>query len=700
MTFFYVNKFGNRSFDLKNYNSDKLRTIAVIGHGSVGKTSLCDALLLEGGTVERLGSVDNGTSQFDYTDESRDRKHSLSSAMGIIEHNGYKINIIDTPGLVDFHGATIGSVIVSDGVLLVVDGSDGVEVGTLKTWDFASANDKPLMIWVNRVDRDNADFKRVLEDIKKHLNKSVVPVTFSVKDNGVFTAVVNVLTGKAVDSEGKEIPLPDSAKDDIEMYRMQLVETAAETDEKLMESFFENDTLSEEEINTGLKKAVATRSFFPIFSGLAIPPVGQKFLLDSIPAFIPSPLEAPPVPATDGKKEIEITPDPSGSFIARVFNSKIDTHMGEIVFARVQSGTIEGTTDISNTTRNSSERLGNYYFVSGGERTNADRLVTGDITAIAKLKSTSTNDTLGAKGSNIILNPIVFPEPVYRVAIAPKERGNEDKMGSGLSLLAAQDPTLILRNEGEIGQTTLSGMGELHLKVMLSRLKDSTGVETETFKPRIAYHETITRKAEGSYKHKKQTGGRGQYGHVFIRLEPLPRGEGFVFESKVVGGNVPTNFIPAVEKGIVEAMKNGPISKSKVVDIKAVVYDGSYHPVDSSDMAFKLASRKCFRNVMLDAGPSLLEPVVNLEVTVPDEFMGDVMGDLTSRRGRIQGIEAEGAFQVIKASIPEAELFQYTSTLKSLTQARGSFSQSFEGYKPVPRDIQKKIMAAAEEEEE
>lgn len=540
---------------MKNYNSDKLRTIAVIGHGSVGKTSLCDSLLLEGGTVERLGSVDNGTSQFDYTDESRDRKHSLSSTMGIIDHNGFKINIIDTPGLADFHGATIGTVIVSDGVLLVIDGSDGVEVGTLKTWDFAARDAKPLMIWVNRVDRDNADFKRVLEDIKKNLNKSVVPVTFPVKDNGVFTAVVNVLTGKAVNSEGKEIPLPDSAKDDIEMYRMQLTETAAETDEKLMESFFENDTLSEEEINTGLKEAIATRSFFPIFSGLAIPPVGQKFLLDSIPAFIPSPLEAPPIPAIDGKNEIEITPDQSGPFIARVFNSKVDTHMGEIVFARVQSGSIEGTTDISNTTRNSSERLGNYYFMSGGDRINADRLVTGDIVAIAKLKSTSTNDTLGMKGSNIILNPIVFPEPVYRVAIAPKERGLEDKMGSGLSLLAAQDPTLILRNEGEIGQTTLSGMGELHLKVMLSRLKDSTGVETETFKPRIAYHETITKKAEGSYKHRKQTGGRGQYGHVFIRLEPLPRGEGFVFESKVVGGNVPTNFIPAVEKGIVEAMK-------------------------------------------------------------------------------------------------------------------------------------------------
>jgi len=685
---------------LKNYNSDKLRTLAVIGHGSVGKTSLCDSLLFVGGAVDRLGNVDSGTSQFDYTDESRERKHSLSSSMGLIEYDGFKINIIDTPGLADFHGATIGGVTVSDGVLLVVDGSDGVEVGTLKTWDFAAGNNKPLMIWVNRVDRDNADFNRVVEDLKKNLNKGIVPVTFPVKENGVFTAVVNVLTEKAVNLEGKEIPVPDSARENFDIYKAQLVETAAETDEKLMESFFENDTLSGEEINAGLKKAIATRSFFPIFSGLAFPPVGQKFLLDSILTFIPSPMEAPPVPAKDGNKEVEISPDPSGPFVARVFNSKVDTHMGEIVFVKVQSGQVEGTTDISNTTRNASERLGNYYFISGGERINADRLITGDIAAIAKLKNTSTNDTLGSKGSHIILDPIVFPEPVYRVAIAPKDRGNEDKMGSGLSLLAAQDPTLILRNEGEIGQTTLSGMGELHLKVMLGRLKDSTGVETETFKPRIAYHETISKKAEGSYKHKKQTGGRGQYGHVFLRLEPLPRGAGFEFESKVVGGNVPTNFIPAVEKGIVEAMKNGPISKSKVVDIKATVFDGSYHPVDSSDMAFKLASRKCFRNVMMEAGPSLLEPVVNLEVTVPDEFMGDVMSDLTSRRGRIQGIEAEGAFQVIKASIPEAELFQYTSTLKSLTQARGSFTQSFEGYKPVPRDIQKKIMAEAEEEEE
>ena len=685
---------------MKKYDPAKLRTVSVIGHGSVGKTSLCDSLLFAGGTTERLGSVDKGTSNFDFSAESRERKHSLSSSVGIVEHDGYKINILDTPGLADFYGATIGAVAVSEGTVLVVDGTDGVEVGTLKTWDLAAKNDKPMLIWINRVDRDNADFQRVVSDIQKSLGKNAVPMVFPVIENENFKGVVNVLTGKALDAEGGEMEIPDSAGDDVDKYRMQLIEAAAEADDKLMESYFENETLTEDEMNRGLKKACANRNFFPILCGLAIPPTGQRFLLDAIPEFIPSPLEAPPAKAKAGEEEKEVAADPDGPFVARVFSSSVDKHMGEIVFVKVCSGSIEGTSDVVNTTRNSSERLGNYYFMNGNNRMDADKLVLGDIAAIAKLKNTSTNDTLSDKGSGLILNPIVFPEPVYRVAIAPKERGNEDKMGSGLSILSAQDPTLILRNESEIGQTTLSGMGELHLKVMLSRLKESTGVETETFRPKIAYHETITRKADGQYKHKKQTGGRGQYGHVYLRLEPLPRGEGFEFDSEVVGGNVPTNFIPAVEKGVVEAMKSGPISNSKVVDIKAVVYDGSHHPVDSSDMAFKIASNKCFKDVMLNAGPSLLEPIVNLEVTVPEEFMGDVMSDLTSRRGRIQGIEAEGGFQVIKASVPEAELFQYTSTLKSLTQARGSFVQSFEGYKPVPRDVQQKIMEESQKEEE
>ena len=683
---------------MKDYTPDKLRTVSVIGHGSVGKTSLCDALAFIGKGVERLGDVDAGTSHFDHTDESRERNHSLSASIGILDWDGFKVNIIDTPGLADFYGETIGSVAVSDGVVLVLDGSDGVEVGSLKTWTFAASMDKPLMIWVNRVDRDNADFNRVVENARENLSRKVVPIVFPIIENDRFIGLVNVLTGKAIDATGKTIPVPESAADTLELMKMQLIETAAEADDELMDVYFENETLTAEELDRGLRKAVHDRIIFPLFAGMGIPPVGQQFLLDAITSLMPSPLEGPTLKSADGSSEV--APAVDGPFVARAFSTKVDTHMGEIVFIRVVSGCIEGTTDVTNTTHNSSERLGNYYFINGAKRSDAERLVTGDIAAIAKLKGTTTNDTLAGKGSNVILNPIKFPEPVYRVAIAPTKRGEEDKMGSCLSRLSSQDPTFILRNEAAIGQTTISSMGELHMKVMLSRLKEMTGVETETFKPRIDYHETISRKAEGSYKHKKQTGGRGQYGHVFLRLEPLPRGEGFQFESKVVGGNIPTKFIPAVEKGIREALVDGPIAKSTVVDVKAVVFDGSYHPVDSSDMAFKLAARKCFKDVMMNSGPNLLEPVMHLEVTVPEDFLGDVMGDLNTRRGKIQGIESAGAFQVIKATVPESELFGYSSTLKSLTQARGSFQQSFEGYEPVPREVQEKVMAEVQHEEE
>jgi len=682
---------------LKNYTPDKLRTVSVIGHGSVGKTSLCEALLFTGKGSDRLGSVDAGTSNFDHTAESRDRKHSLSASIGFVEWNGSRINIIDTPGLADFYGETIGSIAVSDGVVLVLDGFDGVEVGSLKTWDQAAQMSKPVMIWIHRVDKDNADFERVLENARESLGRKVVPVVFPVHEGGSFKALVNVVTGKAVGPDGREIPVPASAADALETFRLQLTEAAAESDDRLMDSYFENETLTPEELHQGMRKGVRDRSLFPLFAGTAVPPAGASFLLDAVAEFVPSPLEAPAVPTREGTSESAIAPRPDGPFVARAFSTKVDPHMGEIVFVRVVSGGIEGTSDVTNTTRNSSERLGNYYFINGPKRIDADRLVTGDIAAIAKLKSTTTNDTLAGRGTGAVLEPIRFPEPVFRVAIAPVKRGEEDKMGSCLSRFAAQDPTFILRNEYDIGQTTVSAMGDLHLKVILGRLKELTGVETETFKPRIAYHETISRKAEGFYKHKKQTGGRGQYGHVYLRLEPMERGSGFVFESQVVGGNVPTKFIPAVEKGVLEALKDGPISRSEVVDVKVVVFDGSSHPVDSSDMAFKLAARKCFKEVMMNAGPSLLEPVVSLEVTVPEEFMGDVMGDLNTRRGRIQGMDAEGSFQIIKALVPEAELFQYSSTLKSLTQARGSFSQHFEGYEPVPREVQERVQSEVQQ---
>ncbi len=682
---------------MKDHASSTLRTVSVIGHGSTGKTSLCDALLFVSGGAERLGSVSDGTSAFDHTAESRDRKQSLSASLGICEWKDHRINIIDTPGFADFYGEAIGAISVSDASVLVLDAAAGVEVGSIQTWGFAARAEVPLFIWVNRVDRENADFERVLEHAREALNRRVIPLSFPIGSGPSTGGIVEVLTGRAFDRSGAEIPVPASEAGSLEAWRKELVECAAETDETLMESFFANDTLSQEELDRGLRAAVAGRNLFPMMAGCSVPPMGQSTILDAITRLVPSPLEGRPAKATDGS---EVAPDQGGPFVARVFRSTIDRHVGDMVYFRVLRGSVEGQVDVHNTTRNTPERLGNYYYVSGSRRMDASKLVTGDIAAAAKLKVTATNDTLSDRQKQVVLEPIAFPNPVYRAAIAPKKRGEEDKLGVGLTKLSALDPTLVFRNEAEIGQITLSGMGEQHLATILARLKDLYAVEAELSKPRIAYHETISRTVSGQYKHKKQTGGRGQYGHVFLRLEPMPRGEGFQFTSEVVGGTVPTKFIPAVEKGVLDCLDRGPVAGSKVVDVKAVVYDGSSHAVDSSDMAFKLAASKCFKHLMLEAAPQVLEPLMNLEITVPDEFMGDVIGDVNARRGKILGMDSEGGFQVIRALVPEAELYQYTSSLRSLTQARGSFSQSFSHYEPVPREVQERIMAEVTREEE
>ena len=682
---------------MKNYNSEKLRTVAVLGHGSVGKTSFCDALLFAGGGCERLGSVDDGTSVFDYTSESREKKHSFGSSMATLDWNGIKVNIIDTPGLADFHGETIGAISASDMTILLLDGKDGVEVGSFKTWNFAKTENIPVFIYVSRVDRENANFDRVVEQAKEMFNRHVVPVVFPVMDGDSFIGVVNAITRKAFDASGNEMEVPESAKEQCEDYRMQLIEEAAEADEELMDIFFANETLTAEELKKGIKLAVKNRGMFPLYCGVSIPPVGQRFVLDAIVEYAPSPLEATPAPVIDGDP---VLPDPKGGFVARAFSTKHDKHVGDMVYLKILRGSVEGSHEAINIARHQTERLGNYYYMNGSSREDATRMVVGDIMAVAKLKGTITNDVLCDKSDQVKLVPISFPNPVYRAAIRAKKRGDEDKMGAGLHKLGAMDPTFITRNEGNIGQTTVNGMGELHLMTMLARLKEMSGVEAELFKPKIAYQETITKKANGAYKHRKQSGGRGQYGHVLMRIEPTPRGEGYVFSSEVSGGNVPTKYIPAVEKGVVEALHKGPLSGSEVIDVKAVVTDGSAHAVDSSDMAFKLAASKCFQNLMMEAGPILLEPIMALEITVPDDYMGDVMGDVNSRRGKIQGMEAHGGFQVIKAAVPQAELYQYTSSLRSLTQARGSFTQVFSHYEATPREVQKKIMEDYQKDEE
>jgi elongation factor G len=687
---------------LKEYTSGMLRNLAVIGHGSVGKTSLCDAILFTAGAVDRMGSVAEGTSVFDFSAESRERKQSLAASIATCEWKDHRFNIMDTPGFADFYGETIGAIAVCDAAVLVLDGSAAVEVGSLQTWNFAARASLPVFIWANRLDKENSDFDRAVTKAREVLNRKVVPISFPLTSGGGFGGVANVLTGMAIDLKGNEVQPSGADREKLEAWKKELVESAAETDETLMESFFANDTLSPEELAKGLKAAVAGRQLFLMFAGTSIPACGQGYLLDMAVEMIPSPLQRRPEIALEGEVEVPVNPDPAGPFAARVFRSTIDRHVGDMVFFRVLRGGIEGSTDVQNSTKNTTERLGSYYYLSGARRVDAARLVTGDIAAAAKLKATSTNDTLCDRQKPVNLKPISFPEPVYRAAIVPRKRGEEDKMGAGLSKLTAQDPTIVFRNEAEIGQTTVSGMGEQHLATTLTRLKELFGVEAELSKPRIAYHETISKVANGQYKHKKQTGGRGQYGHVYMRVEPRPRGEGFQFTSEVAGGTVPTKFIAAVEKGVLEMLDKGPIAGSKVVDVKAVVYDGSSHPVDSSDMAFKLAASKCFKMLMLQAGPQLLEPVMTLEITVPEEFMGDVIGDVNSRRGRILGMEAEGSFRIIRATAPQAELYQYTSSLRSLTQARGSFSATFSHYEPVPREIQERLMAetASEEEED
>ncbi|PIE53313.1 elongation factor G [Candidatus Fermentibacteria bacterium] len=682
---------------MKNYTPEKLRNVVVLGHGSVGKTSFCDAMLFTGGGCERLGSVDDGTSVFDYTAESREKKHSFGSSIANCQWKGHKVNIIDTPGLADFYGETIGALSAAEMAVLLIDCTDGVEVGSFKTWKFAADANIPVFVYVNRIDRENADFDRVIEQAREMFNKHAVPVAFPIMEGESFKGIANVITGKAVDTQGNEMPLPDSAKDKCEEYRMMLIEEAAEADEELMESFFANETLTDDELSRGISIAVKNRGLFPIFCGTSLPPAGQSFVMDSVVEYGPSPLEAGPVNAVEGDS---VSPEPSGGFVARAFSTKLDKHVGDMVYIKVLRGGASGSHEVINTGRSQSERLGNYYYMNGASRQDTDKMVTGDIIAVAKLKNTITNDVLCDKSHQVKLEPIDFPNPVYRAAIVPTKRGDEDKMGAGLHKLGAMDPTFITRNEANIGQTTVSGMGELHLQTMLTRLKDMNGVDTELLKPRIAYQETITKTAAGAYKHKKQSGGRGQYGHVIMRIEPLPRGEGFEFASEVTGGNVPTKYIPAVEKGVVESMHKGPISGSEVIDIKAVVTDGSSHSVDSSDMAFKLAASKCFQDLMMQAGPVLLEPLMLLEITVPDEFMGDVMGDVNTRRGKIQGMEAQGGFQVIKAIVPEAELYQYTSSLRSLTQARGSFTQAFSHYEAAPRDVQQKVMEEYQKDEE
>ncbi len=687
---------------MKEYSPDQIRNVALVGHQECGKTILAESLLFSAGAIGRLGKIDDGNTTMDNTPEEIERKISIQSSVAFCEHNGTKINIIDTPGYEDFVGDVLMALDVVEGAIIPIRSDAGVEVGTEKVWEYIQNHGLATMLVVDKLDKEHADFDRCVQQAVDSFGGKVRLFQLPIGQGDDFKGIVDLVSNKAYefskDGKGtaKVIDIPADLKDRAEELRKELMETAAESDEAHMEKYLETESLDDDEFRSGIAAGVAAGDVYPVYCASAILNAGATQILDAIVDFTPSPAQRPKMALEDK----EIKSDVSGATGAYVFKNASDSHVGDMLFVRVYSGSLTGGHDIYNTSRDAAERLGQLSVVQGKQRVEVDNLLAGDIGAVVKLKSTKMRDTIAAKGSGIVFPETSLPGPSIFAAISSANKGDEDKMGTGLNRLHDEDPTFEVKVDGEVKQTLISGQGELHLDVVVGRLKSRYGVEVILAKPRIPYKETIKKSAEAQGRYKKQTGGRGQYGDVHIRLEPLPHGGGFEFVDAIVGGVVPGKFIPAVEKGIVGAMTDGVIAGYTFVDVKATLFDGSYHTVDSSEQSFKMAGSMAFKKAVEAAAPVLLEPIMNVQVKVPEEFMGDVMGDMSGRRGKIQGMEPQGKFNVVNAQVPLAELYRYSTHLRSMTQGRGAHKREFSHYEEIPRDVAQKVIEEARKEKE
>ncbi|MCI0331144.1 MAG: elongation factor G [candidate division Zixibacteria bacterium] len=684
-------------------NTGELRNIGLVGHGGSGKTSLAEAFLFSAKVTTRLGRVEEGNTASDYAADEIIRKISISAALLHFDWKGLKFNVVDMPGYADFAGEVAGGLSVSETALIVVNTVSGLEVGVEQVLKYADRYKTAKIFFFNRLDKEHTDFKKTLDQFTAHYGAGVLPFFLPIGEGPGFKGVIDVLAGKGFAYEGgqtKEIPVPPSETAKMEEARQKILEAAAESDDALLEKFFDSGTLTEDELKGGLHHGIKEGKIMPVLCGSAANLTGVGPTLDFLAAYAPSPADFAGVegvlPGTPQK--ILRKPLPSEPLAARIFKTVSEPHLGELSFFRVYSGKVAPGDDVFNANRQGSERIGQIYLMNGKERKETPAVAAGDIGAFVKLKASHTGDTLCDKKAPILLPPIEFPKPVINLAVFPKRKEDEEKMAVGFARLHEEDPTFHMAYDGEIHQNIVHGQGELHLEVIIDRLKRKFGIEVELQKPRIPYRETIKAKAEVQGKHKKQSGGRGQYGDVWLRLEPLRRGEGFQFVDDVVGGVVPSKYIPSVEKGVVEAMHEGTLAGYPVVDVKVTIYDGSYHTVDSSDIAFKIAGSLAFRNGFVQCRPVLLEPIYNVEVLVPGEYMGDVMGDLSARRGKISGMESDGGFEKIKAQVPLADLYKYSTALRSLTQGRGHHTRSFSHYEEVPREIAEKIVKESQAE--
>lgn len=693
----------------KTYPSSHIRNVVIVGHGGSGKTTLVDALCFATGTSRRHGNVKDGTALTMYTEEEIAHGISIQTASAFAEWNDIKINLLDTPGYLDFTGETISATRVADGAVVVLGATTGVEVGTEKVWEYTTSRGIPRLFFLSMMDKEHADFEKVLGEIREHLTDRAVAAEIPIGEGEAFHGIINLFTGKAhtykaatMTGEYEETPVPEALKAKAEAMRTELFEAIAATDDTLLERYLEGGAISTAEALAAMKHAMLEGELFPVFCGAAEKTWGVRALLEGIAEIVPSPAEAPHEnarrPGLD--QTVELKGEDSGPFAALVYKTATEPHVGELSFFRIYSGSVSNGQEVYNANREAAEKLTHVSVPLGKERIEVPTLHAGDIGVVAKLKNTHTGDTLCSQARPLLLDPIPFPEPDIQLAVRAASRSDEDKIGLGLHKLHEEDPTFQSYFDGELRQTIIRGLGELHLEVQMERLKRKHHVEVITEDPRIPYRETIRKKAEAHGRYKKQTGGHGQFGDCHVRLKPVPRGAGYSFVDAITGGVIPNKFIPSVDKGIQEAAKRGILAGFQVVDFEAELYFGSYHSVDSSDIAFQIAGSMAFAKAAEAAEPVLLEPILEVEVVTPEAYMGDVIGDLNHRRGKILGMDQVGQKTVVRAMVPQSELYKYATMLRSLTQGRAVHTRKLRGYEEVPSHVAQKVIEMAQKEKE
>ncbi len=688
-----------------NFEVEKIRNVAIVAHGGAGKTSLVEAMLFDSGSIDRLGNIEDGTTTTDHEPEEIARKITITSSVAFCNWNNYRINLLDTPGFINFLEDTRGCLRAVDGAVVIVSAISGVKAETQKIWKYASEFELPKLVFVNKMDKEMANFSMALGEVEKSFESEALPLQIPIGTGASFRGVVDLIKMKAYNFQnGKaaEADMPADMSSEVEEYRKKLVEKIAESDDTLLEKYLEGGTLTDEEIIKGVKEGAITKRFIPVACGSATSNIGVSFLLDSIVLCLPSPVDMAKISPIKGKnpkdgKEAERKPSESDPLSAYVLKTIADPFAGRLSIFRVYSGTLKADSNVMNTSTGAKERIGQVFYLLGKKQIPAQIIGAGEIGVVAKLKETYTGDTLSDDANPVVFEKLRFSDPIISYAIAPKSKGDEEKVSTGINRILEEDPTLRFQRDEETKEMLLSGMGQVHLEVALERLKRKFGVEVLMKTPKVPYRETIKVSSKAQGKYKKQSGGRGQYGDCYLAIEPLPRGGGYEFADKIVGGVIPQQYRPAVEKGVAETMKEGVIAGYPLVDVKVTLYDGSYHTVDSSEMAFKIAGSMALRKAVQEAKPVLLEPIMKVEVITPDDTLGAVIGDLNSKRGRVQGVEPQaGGNQKINAQVPMSEMLIYANQLTSLTSGRGLYSMEFSHYEELPSHLAQKIIAERE----